>query len=106
MRNDLNDIARRIEKLEKAVFGTGKVKVVKSKTSSRNNSLTNHIVALRDASFFKQPKTAPEVHAKLQQNYPCEPNRVAVALFRLHKNKGLRITSKKIGKKKLQAYVW
>ncbi len=74
----------------------------KSKTSS---ALPNHIISLRDSGFLKQPKTADEVHAKLQPTYHCEPNRVAVALLRLHKKRALRKTSKTVGKRKLVAYV-
>jgi hypothetical protein len=67
----------------------------------------DHIVSLREAGFFKEPKTAVEVHAKLQSSYHCDVNRVAVALLRVHKNKrALRKTSKIVGKRKQVAYVW
>ncbi|MEK7621622.1 MAG: hypothetical protein AAB415_00405 [Patescibacteria group bacterium] len=74
MKNDLNDMARRIEKLETAVFESGKSKSRKSKVSGkdRGNSLPDRILTLRDTGFLKQPKTAPEVQTKLQSVYACE----------------------------------
>jgi hypothetical protein len=75
--------------------------------ASKASRLPDHIIRLRDSGFLKQPKTPAEVHAKLQATYPCDLNRVAVALLRLQKNKrALRKHSKIVGKRKLIAYVW
>jgi len=64
------------------------------------------ILKLRDEGQFKQPKTAREAHAKLQSYFPCDLNRVEVALLRLQKRKQLRKASKVVGDKKQVAYVW
>ena len=106
MKNDLKDIVRRLEQLEKEVLTPRKSKVQKSKEKSDNNSLGDRIIHLRDSGFLKQPKTGQEVHAKIQSTYACEYDRVAMALLRLLKRKLLRVTSKKVGDKKLKAYVW
>lgn len=107
MKNDLQDIVRRVEKLEKEVLKSRNLKEKKlAVKTGTNNSLGDRIIALRDSGFFKQPKTGQEVHAKLQSSYACEYDRVAMALLRLLKRKLLRVTSKNVGKKKLKAYVW
>lgn len=100
------DIVNRIEKLEKAVFVQPIKKLSNTKTNTAGGSLPDRILDLRKAGFFKQQKTAQEVHAELQSTYPCDFNRVEVALLRLLKRKFLRITSKTINGKKLRAYVW
>jgi len=69
-------------------------------------TLPKYILALRDDIFFKQPKTALEVHVKLQSIYPCDLNRIEVALVRLRKAGKLRKTSKIISGKRIVAYVW
>ena len=81
----------------------GKHKVHKA---SSHKSLSDYIIELRDGGFFRQPKTAREVHIKLQMTYPCDANRVAVALVRLSQKKRLRKTSKTQGDKRVTAYVW
>ena len=89
--------------------GRARTKESKSKSApSRKvrSGLPEHILALRDAGFMKQPKTGEEVHEKLQQTYHCDVNRVAVALLRLRKRGLLRKTSKGDGKRKQVAYVW
>ena len=106
MKNDLNDIARRLEKLEKEVFKSKGSKENKSVKKSGNNSLGDRVIVLRDSGFFKQPKTGQEVHTKLQSSYACEYDGVAMALLRILKRKALRVTSKKVGNKKLKVYVW
>jgi hypothetical protein len=68
--------------------------------------LPGHLLALRSGGFFKQPKTATEVHKKLQPTYPCEVDRVAMGLLRIHKRKQLRKATKRVGKRKQVAYVW
>lgn len=101
----LSDIIRRIEKLERAVFKTERTGG-KTNPKPENNSLADRIIKLRDSGFFKQPKTTQETHSTLKSTYPCELNRVAVAMIRLHKKKRLRVISREIDGKKLKAYVW
>jgi hypothetical protein len=55
--------------------------------SASREGLPAHILALRDDSFFAQPKTFNEVHAKLAPNYACDVDRVKVACLRLQKRK-------------------
>ena len=96
----LQDHERRISALEK------KLNVKEPKIRGNRQSLSDHIIDLRDAGFFSQQKTAEEIHTKLTGKYSCELNRVAVALLRLTEKKQLRITSKVVDKKKFKAYVW
>jgi hypothetical protein len=70
------------------------------------NTLPPRILELRHKGFFAQPKTARDVHTKLSASYPCELNRVEVALPRLGERKKLRKASKLVGGKKQAAYVW
>lgn len=102
----IKNILNRIEKLEKAVFVQKLNKISDTKINTASGSLPNRILELRKADFFKQPETSQEVHAKLQPTYPCDLDRVNMALLRLFKKKLLRITSKTIKGKKLKAYVW
>ncbi len=81
---------------------SGKTKERVSDTKS--SALPGHILGLKNSGFFKQPKTAIEVHGKLQSSYPCDSNRVAFALLRSHKKRTLRKTSKTVGKRKQIAY--
>ena len=104
MKNDIGDIIGRIEKLEKSVFGVRKEG--RKPRSGSSGSLPDQILGLRDTGFFKQPKTAQEIHTKLQPAYACESDRVAMALLRLKNKKNLRVTSKVVGGKKIKAYVW
>ena len=84
-----------------------KVKIPKAeKAGSEFTTLPQHIIKLRDSNFFKEPRTATEVHAKLQSTYHCAVDRVVMALLRLKNARKLRKTSKTVGKKKLVAYVW
>ena len=78
--------------------------VVREKSSRK--ALTEHILELRDAKFFKQPRTANDVHTKLQNSYPCALDRVAMSLLRLGRRRHLRKATKMTGKKKQVAYVW
>lgn len=81
----------------------------KTSTKKKNGaqmSLTDHIVSVRDKKFFSQPKTAEDIHKKLQGEYHCDLNRVAVALVRLADRRLLRRTTKVVNGKKYQAYVW
>ncbi len=68
------------------------------------NTLPDHILRLKKEGFFRQPHTVSEVHKKLQDIYPCDVNRVAVALYRLSKKRLLRRISKGIGKNKQVAF--
>jgi hypothetical protein len=84
-----------------------KTKSLKSAgTSARREGLPDHVLALRDETFFAQPKTFNEVHAKLEATYPCDAERVRVACLRLQKRKQLRKTSKLVGGRSQVAYVW
>jgi hypothetical protein len=83
-----------------------KVSPKKKDSAQAVDGLSGHILRLRDSGFLKQPKTGSEVHTKLQPEYPCDVNRVAVALFRLRKKGLLRKASKVNGKTKQVAYVW
>jgi len=78
----------------------------KNKLPSSVRTLPDYILQLRSRGFFKQTKTAKEVHAGLQSTYSCSPDRVVMALLRLQRKKELRKTSKIIGKKKQVGYVW
>ncbi len=92
--------------LSQTAGGPGKKLSAKSKDPPSPKSLPAWILRLRDQGIFKQPKTAKEAHAKLQLHYPCDLNRVEVALLRLQKRKQLRKASKGTGDKKQVAYVW
>ena len=76
-----------------------------AKPASTKN-LSFHILRIRDAGFFNEARTAKEVHSKIKVPYPCDLNRVAVALVRLRQRKKLRKTSKIVDKRKLVSYVW
>jgi hypothetical protein len=78
----------------------------KAPKTKASPALPDHILKLRDSGFFRQPKTADEVHAKLQPTYHCEVNRVGMALLRLFDRRLLRKAPKRVGKRKLVAYVW
>jgi hypothetical protein len=69
-------------------------------------SLPDHILDLREAKFFKEPRTAREVHTKLSATYHCEQNRVVIALLRLQRGRQLRRATKQEGDKTQVAYVW
>ena len=97
----LDDHEKRIAYLESLLAKRRKAAAPKSK-----RRLTDHIIEFREKGFFAQPKTAEETNAKLQQSYHCDPNRVAVALFRLSKRRQLRRATKVVDKKEYQAYVW
>lgn len=86
--------------------GTGDGRGSGVKKTPASKALTDHILILRSAGFLKQPKTAKEVHNKLYPTYPCNLNRVEVALLRLSQKRQLRKTSKSQGDKEVLAYVW
>lgn len=96
----LQDHESRLQKLEASK------QAIRSDNQTAKPALADHIIRLRDENFFNQPKTGEEVHAKIQETYPCERNRVEVALLRLAAKKELRRATKNIGDKSYKAYVW
>lgn len=104
---EIQNILSRLARLERAVFNSA---------SNRNNGetpkgkvtsgLPAHILKLRSQNFFRDPRTASEVRKKLESRYPCDHDRVAMALLRLQRRKQLRKSSKIINQKKQVAYVW
>jgi hypothetical protein len=68
--------------------------------------LPEHILALREASFFREPRTPEEVHTKLLETYHCLLNRVRMALLRLQRRRELRKAVKQIGEQEHVAFVW
>jgi hypothetical protein len=100
------EILDRIERLEEAVFGSRHPREVKAVPGrAEGMALPDHILKLRDTGFFNSAKTSSEVHARLQTKYPCEPDRVAMALLRLQRRRELRKASKDTGGRKQVAYV-
>jgi hypothetical protein len=100
-------ILSRLERLEAAVFG--KAEEEKSHNSGTPNSgetLPDRILKLRDTGFFNPAKAPSEVRTRLNPNYPCELDRVTMALLRLQRRRALRKTSKIVDGKKCAAYVW
>ena len=98
---ELQTHEKRISALE-ALIGKSK----KPKIKVDKQTLSDHIIQLRDSGFFSHPKIAEETHAELTGKYHCELNRVAVELLRLAGRKQLRKASKIVDKKKYKAYVW
>jgi hypothetical protein len=78
----------------------------KTKVTSSRATLPQHIIKLRDAGFFTQPRTADDVHKKLLPIYHSEVDRVAMALLRLATKRKLRKATKKSDRRQYQAYVW
>ncbi len=95
----IKDHEKRISALESLVSGS-KSRLI----PQRAESLTARILELREQGFLSQPKTAEEVWVKINASYPCESNRVSVALLRLAEKKQLRKVTKTIGQKELKAY--
>jgi hypothetical protein len=75
------------------------------KRSISRRTLPQRILELRNGGFFSVARTAREVQESLRSSYPCEVDRVAMALLRL-KRKELRKASKIIDGKRQVAYVW
>jgi hypothetical protein len=71
-----------------------------------SQTLPTRILALRDAGFFREPRTASEVHAKLLETYHCLLDRVQMALLRLQRKRELRKATKRVGEREHPAYVW
>jgi hypothetical protein len=74
-------------------------------SNSKEKTLPELIIELRDSGFFSTPRTTTEVQQKLKTTYPCEPDRITMALFRLFTTKQLRKTSKVGNKQRINAYV-
>lgn len=108
MRQDpLQEILKRLARLEKGVAGNAPIKANNEKPMKlAEEGLPAQILKLRGHGFFKEPKTANEVQSKLQPTYHCELDRVAMALLRLQRRKKLRKSSKMLKKIKQVAYVW
>jgi hypothetical protein len=68
--------------------------------------LPAHILALRESGFFREPRTAAEVHAGLSETYHCLIDRVQMALLRMQRKRELRKATKRIGEQDFAAYVW
>jgi hypothetical protein len=82
-------------------------RITRAATAAKSSplALPDHILKLKDNGYLKQAKTANEVQQKLQPVYPCDLDRVAMALLRLQRRKELRKTSKLVTGKKQIAYV-
>jgi transcription initiation factor IIE alpha subunit len=78
---------------------------VRIKKPISRRTLPKRILELRNGGFFSVPRTAREVQENLHSSYPCEVDRIAMALLRL-KRKELRKASKIIDGKRQVAYVW
>lgn len=99
----LKDHEKRIFVLE-SIIKPKKIKHEKIKKAKK--SLPDHIIELREIGFFSQPKTVEDTHKKVQGTYPCELDRVRMALLRLANKRELRKTTKIINNKKYKGYVW
>jgi len=99
-------ILARLERLEAAVFGKTAGKGPK-RAGMRHSAetLPERILKLRDSGFFNPAKVPSEVRARLNPNYPCELDRVTMALLRLQRRRALRKTSKIVDGKRYAAYV-
>jgi len=93
---------KRIAEIEKAIFEQR----VKPEEKQKFKGLPERILALRDNNFFGSPRTDVEVHTEITKTYPCDLNRVSVALLRLSKKKELRRTAKVKENKEYVAYAW
>jgi hypothetical protein len=85
--------------------GVGPLKTL-VESAGNKATLPSQILSLRDGGFFKQAKTPQETHTGLQSSYPCELDRVVVALIRLARKRKLRKASKLTGRIRKIAYVW
>lgn len=94
------NILTRLDRLEKAVFGTGKRKTHTVKQEEFSGP-KGGILLLVSKGFLNKRKTAPEVKNELEKNdYDYRIQVVQTALNRLTKNKGpltaLSINGKKV----------
>ena len=100
-------ILSRLKRLEAAVFGGARAEKNKQPPAAQHSgTLPARILELRESGFFNPARSPGEVHNRLSPKYPCELDRVVVALLRLQRRRALRRTSKVVNGKKLGAYVW
>ena len=102
----LADHEARIRRLEKTLLPSSKGGRSTANAPASPKGLPDHILRLRESRYFTTPRTAEEVHKKLQSTYQCELNRVGVALNRLADRKKLRKASRRVGQRTFKAYVW
>lgn len=99
------EAAETVERLEKSP-----TKVTHSTRSSARElqpgaeTLPAKILSLQDIGFLNEARTPIEVHAELSKVYPCEINRVQMALLRLQRKREVRRVSKDVDGKKTLAY--
>jgi len=89
-----------------AALESNKTKLKDVKIEKEKKTLADYILELRGEGFFKDMKIPSDVHEKLKSSYPCEKNRVDVALIRLANKKDLRRATKIIDGQSYKAYVW
>lgn len=82
------------------------IKQTKNLAREKSKNLPDYILELRNAGFFKEPRSGNEVHAALQDKYHCQSDRVQMALLRMQRRKHLRKTNKAIDGKEQVAYAW
>ncbi len=96
--------------IEEALAELGSSPVAKAKSNtvvaSAPKTLSEHVLALREAKFFAEPRTEKETYEGVRTSYHCERKRVGVELLRLSRRRELRKASKTVEGKKLAAYVW
>src|SRR5260221_12488005 len=96
----IKDHEKRLVKLESMFESKPSLKGALSK-----QTLPAHLLALRTEGYFSTARTAQEVHEKISPKYPCDIDRIMMALFRLSKNRELRKVSKSVDGNKVKAYV-
>ena len=80
----LNELAARVEKLERAVFGAGKKKSKKTPLMNDHRGATGGVRLLVEEGFFDQRRAFAEVKAELEKRgYHYSPQAVQMPLTRL-----------------------
>lgn len=98
MKNDnaMTDLLRRVSKLERAVFGDRKAKVVKSDFKGASGGLR----LLLSKGFFDRRRFFSEIEAELQkQGYHYSKQAIQTPLNRFSTSGGLLVGLKERGKK-------
>jgi hypothetical protein len=95
-----------VELLKEEAPGKKGSKIRIKETQREELTLPERILALRNNNFFRSPRTDADVHTEITKTYPCDLNRVSVALLRLSKKKELRRTTKVEENKEYIAYAW